>query len=90
MTAQPGVPGRRHPASHPSPAQPGWPSFFEPEPGAVIDKVDKSLGMARTENLCGNCGGHLGHSFPDGPKPTGIRYCINGAALKFKEGGRTS
>ncbi len=61
----------------------GWPSFYAPiSPDAVIEKTDSTLGMERTEVLS-KCGGHLGHVFPDGPPPTGLRYCMNGIALKF-------
>ena len=64
----------------------GWPSFWQPLAGAVDEDVDVTLGMKRTEVLCHRCGGHLGHVFDDGPKPTGLRYCMNGVALLFKAG----
>jgi peptide-methionine (R)-S-oxide reductase len=62
----------------------GWPSFYAAREGAVATETDRSLGMERTEALCAKCGGHLGHVFPDGPNPTGLRYCMNGLSLKFE------
>ena len=62
----------------------GWPSFWRPLSGAVVQSADRSLGMSRNAISCSRCAGHLGHVFSDGPRPTGLRYCMNGIALTFR------
>ena len=64
----------------------GWPSFYDVLPAAIVERTDYKIGVPRTEVLCKTCGGHLGHVFDDGPKPTGLRYCMNGLAMKFLPG----
>ena len=68
----------------------GWPSFFAPLENGVETTTDRTFGMTRVEVHCASCGGHLGHQFPDGPPPTGMRYCMNGVALVFDPEKKTS
>jgi peptide-methionine (R)-S-oxide reductase len=68
----------------------GWPSFYQPLENAVSKREDRTLGMLRSEIHCRRCGGHLGHVFDDGPKPTGLRYCMDGFALQFRPGAATA
>jgi peptide-methionine (R)-S-oxide reductase len=67
----------------------GWPSFYEPIDGGIATSTDYKMILPRTEVHCSRCGGHLGHVFKDGPAPTGLRYCMNGVAMKFKQAGET-
>lgn len=65
----------------------GWPSFYQAlDEGTITEHVDKSFGLKRTEITCTRCGGHLGHVFPDGPKPTGLRYCVNSLSIEYQGG----
>jgi peptide-methionine (R)-S-oxide reductase len=69
----------------------GWPSFYEAlDPNRIVEHVDTTHGMRRVEVTCAKCGGHLGHVFPDGPKPTGVRYCINSCSLELEPDGSDS
>jgi peptide-methionine (R)-S-oxide reductase len=69
----------------------GWPSFYRALDDGVVDEhTDRTFGIRRTEITCARCGGHLGHVFPDGPRPTGLRYCVNSLALEYRPGGGTT
>jgi peptide-methionine (R)-S-oxide reductase len=76
-------------SAHKYDSRTGWPSFWQPLDNAIAESVDYFLGYARREVHCRRCGGHQGHVFPDGPQPTGLRYCINGVAMKFVPGKTT-